>query len=80
MPCAMGQLTIYLDSKTQKKLEAAAKRKAVSLSGWAREHLAKAADEDLGTAWDHLAAFAGSAGEDFAPPSRMGESRPVPEL
>ena len=42
----MAQLTIYLDADTQKKVEAAARRDSVSLSRWARDHLARAADQD----------------------------------
>lgn len=45
----VGQLTIYLDEKTQKKARRAAKREGKSLSGWARERLGKAADE--GQTW-----------------------------
>jgi len=45
----VGQLTIYLDEKTQKKARRAAKREGKSLSGWARECLGKAADE--GQTW-----------------------------
>ena len=66
----MAQLTIYLDEDTQRKVEAAAKREAVSLSRWAREHLAKAAEQSGGSAWDHLSSFVGIAGEDFHPPER----------
>jgi len=46
----MSQLTIYLDSETQRKLTLAARREAVSLSSWARKHLAKAAEESEATA------------------------------
>ena len=38
----MAQLTIYLDAKTQKIVEAAAAREAVSVSRWARERLKEA--------------------------------------
>jgi hypothetical protein len=78
--CHVAQVTIYLDEATHRKMEAAAKRESVSMSRWAREHLAKAAEESAGMAWDHLRAFSGSAGEDFTPPGRAGESRHVPDL
>lgn len=45
----VGQLTIYLDEKTQKKARRAAKREGKSLSRWAREQLNEAADE--GQTW-----------------------------
>ncbi|MEK6232470.1 MAG: hypothetical protein N2A42_11525 [Luteolibacter sp.] len=76
----MSQLTIYLDSETQRKLTLAAKREAVSLSSWARKHLAKAAEESEATAWDHVSLFTGVAGNDFDPPSRDGSHRPIPNL
>lgn len=44
----MAQLTIYIDRATQKAVEAAAAREAVSLSRWARERLQEAARRDLG--------------------------------
>ncbi len=76
----MSQLTIYLDSETQRKLTLAARREAVSLSSWARKHLAKAAMESEATAWDHVALFAGSVGSDFEIPSRENTHRPLPDL
>lgn len=78
--CSMPQLTIYLDPETQRKVEIAAKRESVSLSRWAREHLAKAADAESSSAWDHLAGFSGSVDDSFAPPARDSTHRPVPDL
>jgi hypothetical protein len=34
----MPQLTIYLDRATQRQVELAARREAISLSRWARKH------------------------------------------
>ncbi len=76
----MSQLTIYLDSETQRKLTLAAKREAISLSSWARKHLAKAADESESTAWDHISIFTGVAGDDFEPPTRETQHRAIPNL
>ena len=76
----MAQLTIYLDEDTHRKVEAAAKREAISLSRWAREHLARAAEQPGGSAWDHLSAFAGTAGEDFQLPERQKDLRPAPDF
>ncbi len=39
----MAQLTIYLDAKSGRLIERAAKREALSLSRWAREKLVLAA-------------------------------------
>lgn len=38
----MAQMTIYIDRSTQKAVEAAAAREAVSISRWARERLQEA--------------------------------------
>ncbi len=76
----MAQLTIYLDQETQRMVEIAARRESVSLSRWAREHLAKAAQTAEVSAWDHLAAFSETADESFAPPDRDITHRPVPDL
>lgn len=76
----MAQLTIYLDEATHRKVEAAAKRDAVSLSRWARENLARAADLSSGKAWDHLGTFVGTVGEDFEVPLRSSEEREIPSL
>lgn len=76
----VAQLTIYLDDETHRRVEAAAKRDSVSLSRWAREHLARAAEESSGSAWDHLSAFAGSVGDDFELPERAKDLRPVPDF
>ncbi len=76
----MSQLSIYLDPETQRKVELAARRESVSISRWARNHLAKAADDAEASAWDHLSPFAGIAGEDFNPPERDGSHRPIPDL
>ena len=42
----MGQLTIYLDDKTIKKIEDAAKLEECSLSKWAKSKLTKALEKD----------------------------------
>ncbi len=76
----MPQLTIYLDSVTQRNLTLAAKREAISLSSWARKHLAKAAHESESTAWDHLSLFTKSAGTDFEPAARESSHRSIPNL
>lgn len=39
----MGQLSIYLDAKSEQLIERAAKRESLSLSRWAREKLVLAA-------------------------------------
>jgi hypothetical protein len=76
----VAQLTIYLDDDTHRKVEAAAQRESLSLSRWAREHLARAAEQSGGSAWDHLSAFAGTAGEDFQLPERSKDQRPAPDF
>lgn len=76
----MSQLTIYLDPETQRKVEIAARRESVSLSRWAREHLAKAAEAETASAWDHLAAFSGMIDDSFEIPAREATHRPVPSL
>jgi hypothetical protein len=45
---SMAQMTIYIDDATQKAVEAAAARAAVSISRWARERLQEAASRDIG--------------------------------
>jgi len=76
----MSQLTIYLDPETQRKVEIAARRESVSLSRWAREHLAKAAEAEFASAWDHLSAFSGTIDETFEAPSRENNHRSVPNF
>jgi len=76
----MSQLSIYLDQETQRKVELAARREAVSVSRWARIHLSKAAETAEASAWDHLSAFAGIAGETFEAPERQLSHRAVPDL
>jgi hypothetical protein len=76
----MSQLTIYLDPETQRKVEIAARRESVSLSRWAREHLAKAADAESASAWDHLSTFSGTIDETFEVPPREKDHRPVPNF
>jgi hypothetical protein len=76
----MAQLTIYLDANTQKKVEAAARRDSVSLSRWARDHLARAADQDGASAWSHLSAFTGTVDKSFAIPTRERDHRAIPNL
>jgi predicted transcriptional regulator len=76
----MAQLTIYLDPETQRKVENAARRESLSLSRWAREHLAKAAESETASAWDHLSAFSGTLDDGFEIPSRESSHRPVPSL
>ncbi|MFZ4779536.1 MAG: hypothetical protein ACOYM3_29590 [Terrimicrobiaceae bacterium] len=44
----MAQMTIYIDGATQKAVEAAAAREAVSISRWARERLKEAAAREHG--------------------------------
>ena len=39
----MAQMTLYLDTETEKKVRAAAQREGKSLSRWAGEQLARAA-------------------------------------
>ena len=76
----MSQLTIYLDAETRKEVTQAAKREDLSVSSWARLHLAKAARSKPGNAWDHLKQFVGTAEDDFEIPERTGEHRPIPDL
>jgi len=76
----MPQLTIYLDPATQQQVEIAARREAISLSRWARKHLAKAAAAESASAWDHLAGFAGTVDASFEAPARDTSQRPVPDL
>jgi hypothetical protein len=76
----MAQLTIYLDADTQKKVEAAARRESISLSRWARDHLARAADQDSASAWNHLSTFAGTIDKSFAIPKRERDHRAIPNL
>ena len=76
----MAQLSLYLDPETHRKVEAAARRESVSLSRWAREHLAKAADASAASAWDHVAGFAGTADESFQVPTRESSHREIPAL
>ncbi|MEN9535280.1 MAG: hypothetical protein RLY69_267 [Verrucomicrobiota bacterium] len=76
----MAQLTIYLDANTQKKVEAAARRESISLSRWARDHLARAADQDVAPAWNHLSTFAGTVDKSFATPKRERNHRAIPNL
>ena len=76
----MAQLTIYLDANTHKKVEAAARRESASLSRWARDHLARAADQDGASAWSHLSAFTGTVDKSFATPKRERGHRVIPNL
>ena len=76
----MPQLTIYLDPATQRQVELAARREAISLSRWARKHLAMAAAAESASAWDHLAGFSGTVDDSFVPPARDTSQRPVPDL
>lgn len=76
----MPQLTIYLDSVTQRQVELAARREAVSLSRWARKHLAIAAAAESASAWDHLAGFSETVDDSFAPAARETTHRLVPDL
>ena len=79
-PLSMPQLTIYLDPATQRQVELAARREAISLSRWARKHLAMAAAAETASAWDHLAGFSGTVDSSFEAPSRDTAQRPVPDL
>jgi len=76
----MPQLTIYLDPATQRQVELAARREAISLSRWARKHLAMAAATESASAWDHIAGFAGTVDDSFVAPTRDTTQRPVPDL
>ncbi len=76
----MSQLSIYLDPETQRKVELAARRESVSISRWARNHLAKAAEDAEASAWDHVSSFAGIAGDSFDLPDRPEIHRSVPDL
>ena len=76
----MPQLTIYLDPATQRQVELAARRESISLSRWARKHLAMAAAAETASAWDHLAGFSGTVDSSFEAPARGTAQRPVPDL
>lgn len=53
----MGQLTIYLDSDTEKTLEKIVRKKGLSKSKWIRQLIR----EKAATSWpDHIAALAGA--------------------
>lgn len=67
----MSQLTIYLDEETREKAGRAAEREGLSLSRWARNQLAAAADE--GKQWpEGYFELAGSiADESFKAPGDL---------
>lgn len=52
----MATLTIYLDEEILRKVEAAARKEGSSISGWARGHLAAAAEprSELPEGWFEL--------------------------
>lgn len=70
----MAQMTIYSDSATQKAVEAAAAREAVSISRWARERLQEAASRDQGKG--SLDIFYGCIDDDsFRAPEKIPASK-----
>lgn len=73
----MAQMTIYIDRATQKAVEAAAAREAVSISRWARERLQEAATRDLGKG--SLDIFYGCIEDDsFREPEEIPASEDAP--
>jgi predicted transcriptional regulator len=65
----MGQVTIYLDAKTEKKLQEAAKKNGISLSKW----VANLIREKTATTWpDSIAELAG-AWKDMATAEKLRE-------
>lgn len=70
----MAQLTIYLDAKSGRLIERAAKREALSLSRWAREKLVLAAGAP---AWPRgYASVLGSISDtSFQAPADGGEGK-----
>ena len=73
----MAQMTIYLDSATQRAVEAAAARDAVSISRWARERLQEAARRVSGKG--SLDVFYGSIADDsFREPDDLPASKESP--
>ncbi len=73
----MAQMTIYLDSTTQKAVEAAAAREAVSISRWARERLQEAAERRGGEG--SLDVFYGCIEDDsFQAPEKLPASGDTP--
>jgi len=73
----MAQMTIYIDAATQKAVEAAAAREAVSISRWARERLQEAATRDLGKG--SLDVFYGCIEDDsFRAPAELPVSSDAP--
>lgn len=73
----MAQMTIYIDSATQRAVEAAAAREAVSISRWARERLRDAASRERGKG--SLDVFYGCIEDDsFVVPEELPASGDVP--
>lgn len=71
---SMAQMTIYIDSATQKAVEAAAAHEAVSISRWARERLQEAAQHTQGKG--SLDVFYGCIEDDsFVAPGELPASR-----
>jgi len=70
-------MTIYVDGATQKAVEAAAAREAVSVSRWARVRLQEAARRDLGKG--SLDVFYGCIPDaSFRAPKELPESNDSP--
>ena len=76
----MSQLTIYVDDKTLKKIEGAARREKTSISKWAREHLAAAADGSWPDTF--IATFGSLRGSDLRrpPQGRFSDDLPRAKL
>ena len=73
----MAQMTIYIDAATQKAVEAAAAREAVSISRWARERLLEAARREQGKG--SLDVFYGCIADDsFLEPDKLPASADAP--
>ena len=73
----MAQMTIYIDGATQKAVEAAAAREAVSISRWARERLQEAAKRGSGKG--SLDVFYGCIPDDsFCAPKELPASSDSP--
>lgn len=70
-------MTIYIDSATQKAVEAAAARESVSISRWARERLKEAASKECGKG--SLDIFYGCIDDDsFQAPEEIPASKDSP--
>ena len=71
----MGQITLYMDDATLKKIHAAAKKSKESISKWAKKRLVN----DLESKWPegYFKLFGSAAGLGFEVPSDLDFSKDV---